>query len=163
METIKCSGIIEGKGLVKIRGILKVKKLSADAILPKRGNSRAAGFDLYAPHDHIIPPRGHSLVTTDIAIQLPESDDTGGYYVRIKPRSSYGIKGTDVGAGVVDNDYRGNIGVVFFNHTDQDFIIKKGEKFAQMIIEKSYVFPVEEVEELGKTERGDQGYGSTGK
>lgn len=163
METIKDSGIIEGKGLVEIRGILKVKKLSADAILPKRGNSRAAGFDLYAPRDYTVPPRSNILVPTDIAIQLPESDDTGGYYVRIKPRSSYAIKGTDVGAGVIDNDYRGNIGVVFFNHTDQDFIIRKGEKFAQMIIEKSYVFPVEEVENLDNTERGAQGYGSTGK
>jgi dUTP pyrophosphatase len=68
----------------------------------------------------------------------------------------------DVGAGVVDFDYRGNIGVVLFNHSDADFQVSRGDRIAQLILEKIAMADIEEVDELFTTDRGDGGFGSTG-
>ena len=69
----------------------------------------------------------------------------------------------DVGAGVIDSDYRGNVGVILFNFSDVDFEVKRNDRIAQLILERISTFPVEEVEELDYTDRGAGGYGSTGK
>ena len=68
----------------------------------------------------------------------------------------------DVGAGVVDYDYRGNVGVVLFNHSEQDFEIKRGDRIAQLILERISMADIQEVEELSSTDRGAGGFGSTG-
>jgi dUTP pyrophosphatase len=68
----------------------------------------------------------------------------------------------DVGAGVVDYDYRGNVGVVLFNHSDADFSVSRGDRIAQLILERIAMADIEEVEELPSTERGEGGFGSTG-
>ena len=95
---------------------------------------------------------------TRISIQFPI-----GLYARIAPRSGLALKKfINVGAGVVDADYRGEVGVVLFNHGDQDFEVKMGDRIAQLILEKISTPAVEEVSGLDDTVRGSGGFGSTG-
>ncbi|EFJ45270.1 hypothetical protein VOLCADRAFT_109897 [Volvox carteri f. nagariensis] len=137
---------------------LLVKKLSDKATLPKRGSAGAAGYDLSSAEDTVIPARGKALVKTDISIRVPK-----GTYGRVAPRSGLAAKNfIDTGAGVIDEDYRGNVGVLLFNHSDTDFPVKVGDRVAQLVLEKITTPDVEEVEELDATERGANGYGSTG-
>jgi len=107
----------------------------------------------------VIPARGKGLCPTDLAIALP-----AGVYGRVAPRSGLAWKnGIDVGAGVIDEDYRGNVGVILFNHSDSDFSVKVGDRVAQLILEKIAIVDVEETEgELPATVRGEGGFGSTG-
>ena len=138
--------------------ILKVQKLSNNAALPKRSTNGAAGYDLCASQDCIIAVGGKGLVQTELAISFPV-----GLYARIAPRSGLALKKfIDVGAGVVDGDYRGEVGVILFNHGDQDFEIKMGDRIAQLILEKIDTPPVKEVQDLEDTVRGTRGFGSTG-
>lgn len=135
------------------------KKLSSTATIPTRADSGAAGYDLYAAEAIIVPARDRQLVKTDIAVALP-----AGTYGRIAPRSGLAWKkGLDVGAGVCDHSYVGNIGVVLFNHTDDDYEIAVGDRIAQLIITIIITPEPEEVDELPTTERGSGGFGSTGK
>jgi dUTP pyrophosphatase len=79
------------------------------------------------------------------------------------PRSGLTLKnGLDVGAGVIDEDYRGNVGVILFNHSDTEFTVKAGDRIAQLILERIVTPAVEEVEDLDVTDRGSGGFGSTG-
>ena len=139
-------------------GVLKVQKLSNNAALPKRSTEGAAGYDLCASHDCTIPAGGKGLVKTGLSISFPV-----GLYARIAPRSGLALKKfIDVGAGVVDRDYRGDVGVVLFNHGDQEFQVKMGDRIAQLILEKIDTPPVEEVQGHDSTVRGTGGFGSTG-
>ncbi|WCJ35165.1 Deoxyuridine 5'-triphosphate nucleotidohydrolase [Euphorbia peplus] len=136
----------------------RVKKLSENAVLPSRGSPLSAGYDLSSAIETKVSARGKSLVPTDLSIAVPE-----GTYARIAPRSGLAWKHSiDVGAGVIDADYRGPVGVILFNHSDIDFEVKKGDRIAQLIIEKIMTPDVVEVEDLDKTVRGGGGFGSTG-
>ncbi|CAI9284185.1 unnamed protein product [Lactuca saligna] len=136
----------------------KVKKLSEKAVLPARGSSLAAGYDLSSATDTKVPARGKALIPTDLSIAVPE-----GTYARIAPRSGLAWKHSiDVGAGVIDADYRGPVGVILFNHSDNDFEVKAGDRIAQLIIQKIIVPEVMEVDDLDSTVRGAGGFGSTG-
>eukprot|EP01032_Pedospumella_encystans_P024329 gene24329-27522_t len=138
--------------------LVQVKKLTDLATLPTRGSVHAAGFDLSSAYDLVIPKHGKAIVKTDIAISIPE-----GTYARVAPRSGLAVKNfIDVGAGVVDYDYRGNVGVVLFNHADEDFTVQKGDRVAQLILERISMAAAEEVQELSDTARGAGGFGSTG-
>ncbi|PWA55186.1 deoxyuridine triphosphate nucleotidohydrolase/Deoxycytidine triphosphate deaminase [Artemisia annua] len=138
--------------------IFKVKKLSENAVLPTRGSSLAAGYDLSSAVEAKVPARGKALIATDLSIAVPQ-----GTYARIAPRSGLAWKHSiDVGAGVVDADYRGPVGVILFNHSDADFEVKVGDRIAQLIIEKIITPEVIEVEDLDATVRGAGGFGSTG-
>jgi len=138
--------------------ILQVCKLSEHAHLPTKGSTLAAGYDLKSAYDYIIPGMGKIVAKTDLAIRVPN-----GTYGRVAPRSGLAAKHhIDVGAGVVDQDYTGNIGVVMFNHAQEDFEIKKGDRIAQFICEKIEYPDLEEVASLNSTERGEGGFGSTG-
>lgn len=138
---------------------LRFTKLSDNAYTPTRGSQYAAGYDLYSAYDYIIPPKGKLLCMTDLVIAVPQ-----GSYGRIAPRSGLAVKNfIDVGAGVVDQDYRGNVGVVLFNFGDEDFHVKKGDRIAQLICEKIFYPEIEEVVELDTTKRGTNGFGSSGK
>lgn len=137
---------------------LKVKLMGQDAKLPTRGSALAEGLDLYSPIDEIIPAKGFKLIKLDIAIEPPI-----GYYTRIAARSGYGAKGILCHPGTIDEDYRGNLGVILYNFTDNDFKIAKGDRIAQLIVEKSHIISVVECEELKDTVRGSGGFGSTGK
>lgn len=137
---------------------LKVKKISEKAILPSRGSSLSAGYDLSSASETKVPARGKALVPTDLSIAIPE-----GTYARVAPRSGLAWKHSiDVGAGVIDADYRGPVGVILFNHSDVDFEVKAGDRIAQLIIEKIVTPEVVEVNDLDATVRGAGGFGSTG-
>ena len=137
---------------------LLVKRLTESAKLPARGSELAAGFDLSASEPAVVPPKGKALVPTGLAVATPP-----GTYARIAPRSGLALKKfIDVGAGVVDQDYRGPVGVVLFNFGDEPFEIKVGDRIAQMILEHVCYAPAEEVEELDDSARGAGGFGSTG-
>ncbi|XP_038207213.1 deoxyuridine 5'-triphosphate nucleotidohydrolase [Zerene cesonia] len=137
---------------------LRFTRLTENAFPPVKGSEKAAGYDLKSAYDYIVPARGKELVKTDLQIELPSE-----CYGRVAPRSGLAVKNfIDVGAGVIDEDYRGNVGVVLFNHSDQDFIVKKGDRIAQLICERIYYPKLEEVGVLSETNRGDGGFGSTG-
>ena len=137
---------------------LRIKLLSTNAKVPTRGSEKAAGYDLYSAIDYTINPGDKGLIPTDIAIMIPT-----GYYGRIAPRSSLAWKNhIDVGAGVIDEDYRGPVGVVLFNHSSEEFKITKGDRIAQLIITKIITPEVIVVENLDNTVRGSGGFGSTG-
>ncbi|KNA15561.1 hypothetical protein SOVF_097200 [Spinacia oleracea] len=136
----------------------KVKKLSEKAVIPSRGSPLSAGYDLSSAVDVKVPGRGKALVPTDLSIAVPQ-----GTYARVAPRSGLAWKHSiDVGAGVIDADYRGPVGVILFNHSDVDFEVKVGDRIAQLIIEKIITPDVFEVEDLDSTVRGAGGFGSTG-
>lgn len=137
--------------------VLLFKKLSDKAFTPVRASEKAAGFDLMSSHYLFIPGRGRGLCKTDIQISLPK-----GCYGRIAPRSGLALKGIDVVAGVVDEDYRGNVGVVLYNSNASGFEIKEGDRIAQLICEKIFYPYIVEVNELNETKRGSGGFGSTG-
>jgi dUTP pyrophosphatase len=140
---------------------LSVKKLSDDATIPTRGSADAAGYDLYSAHDLTIDGNGKGIAKTNLAMVIPQ-----GHYGRIAPRSGFSWKKhADIGAGVIDSDYRGDVGVVIFNHSQQELNVSKGDRVAQLILEKiSTPAVVEYIEaDLPSTERGGGGFGSTGR
>lgn len=135
-----------------------VKKISEHATLPVRASAGAAGYDICSAYDYTVPARGKELVKTDISIMIPS-----GTYARVAPRSGLAWKNSiDVGAGVIDEDYRGNVGVILFNHSDVDFTVKAGDRVAQLILERIAIADVEEVTDLDETARGAGGFGSSG-
>ncbi|GAB1219342.1 hypothetical protein ENUP19_0131G0004 [Entamoeba nuttalli] len=138
---------------------LFIKKLHKDAIIPTRGTEQSVGFDLYCIDDNIIYPHDRCLISTGIAVQIPHF-----CYGRVASRSSLAIKyGIDIGGGVIDEDYRGEIKVIVFNHSNTIYKCKKGDRVAQLIIEKVKQCKIEEVKEISETIRGEKGFGSTGK
>tara|TARA_B110000977_G_scaffold184599_1_gene248551 strand:+ start:1045 stop:1476 length:432 start_codon:yes stop_codon:yes gene_type:complete len=137
---------------------LRVLRLSPDAVMPVRSSPGAVGYDLIATQGCVILPGNRGLVSTGLSIELPP-----GTYGRIAPRSGLAVKnGLDVGAGVVDPDYRGEIKVVLFNFDREPFMVKPGYRIAQLIIERCETPDVMEVLETQSTTRGEGGFGSTG-
>ena len=122
------------------------------------GSAGAAGYDLCAAGSCVIPSRGKGTVGTGLAAALP-----AGTYARIAPRSGLAIHNfIDVGTGVVDSDYRGEIKVVLFNHPAEDFKAQAGDRIAQLILERIKPRQVKNVATLDDTDRGARGFGSTG-
>merc|ERR1711955_95810 len=138
---------------------LRFAKLSEHAKAPTRGSSVAAGYDLYAAEEMVIEPGKRAWVKTDIQIEVPD-----GTYGRVAPRSGLAAKhGIDVGAGVIDKDYRGNVMVLLFNFGDSAFNVGRGDRIAQLVLEKISMAELEELPSLNETDRGEGGFGSTGK
>lgn len=141
--------------------ILKVKRLTTVTV-PDNGTVGSVGLDLYMPEDVVIPAgaRGQ-IVNLGLAVELPS-----GFHVELLPRSSTGVK-TPIRIsnemGIIDSDYRGEIGAIVDNVSNQDFVLKKNERYFQMIVQKNYCDGVLVVNELSDTERSTGGYGSTGK
>lgn len=159
-------------GVPRIR--VKFKRLHKEAKVPRYQSPGAAGLDLHAvveevgnseaPHQSlVIGPGKRVVVQTGLTMVIPD-----GFYGRIAPRSGLAVReGVNVLAGVVDSDYRGEVGVVLHNTSTEDsVVIRHADRIAQLII-TSIPF-VDEIEELGsdseveETERGDSGFGSTG-
>lgn len=142
---------------------LKIKKMRDNAIIPTRGDSEAAAIDLYACIDEPIAltPGDTVKIPSGIACEFPE-----GYFGFIAPRSSVGIKRRLVltnTVGVIDNSYRGEILMVFKNDGDMRQVIEPGERLAQMILLPYVTYNIEETDTLSDTERGEGGFGSTGR
>lgn len=144
----------------KLSESLKVQLRSPDATAPTKGSKTAAGYDIYASQHTVIPSHGQGMASTDISFTVPV-----GTYGRIAPRSGLAVKhGIQTGAGVVDRDYTGEVKVVLFNHSNKDFEINKGDRVAQLILERIVDdAEIVIVESLEETERGLGGFGSTGK
>ena len=135
-----------------------IRKLDESAIIPTRATDSDAGYDLYSTNDGVVPARGRKVVGTGIAIAIPP-----GHYGRVAPRSGLAVKrGIDVLAGVVDSGYRGEVGVVLQNLSDEDFPFKKGDRVAQLILEQCNTIGWVELDELEDSVRSDGGFGSTG-
>lgn len=137
---------------------LRFVKLNEDAITPTKANKFDAGFDLYASHGGILEKHTHKLIKTGIAMQIPK-----GYVGLIWPRSGMAYKyGIDVFAGVIDSGYRGDIGVILYNSQYNDYNVEKGDRIAQLVLQKVEDFELLEVSDLNNTDRSEAGFGSTG-
>lgn len=111
---------------------LYYRRCSVHAFAPTKATPLAAGFDLYSSRDVRIPANGRAVVHTDLQVKIP-----AGYYGRLAPRSGLAfVRGMHVGAGVIDRDYEGVILILLFNLSDADYMVKKGERAAQLILEK---------------------------
>jgi dUTP pyrophosphatase len=143
--------------------LIRVKKLKENAILPAYGSAEAAGADLYACLDApvTIAPGETAWIPTGIALEVPK-----GCAGLVYARSSLGAKRGLAPAnkvGVVDSDYRGEIRVVLLNHSKQTQVVAPGERVAQFLITPVLTPAYVEAEELSDTDRGQGGFGSTGK
>ena len=141
------------------------KKLRENAILPTRGTALAAGVDLYAllpdgQESAAVAPQGKYLFPTGIAVEIPE-----GYVGLVFARSGIATKRQLAPAncvGVIDSDYRGEVIVGLYNHTDEPFVVEPGDRIAQLVLLPVHIPEIEECDELGETSRGEGGFGSTG-
>ena len=130
--------------------------------LPSYQTSQSAGMDLRAnnPEPIVLKPLMRAIVPTGLFIELPE-----GYEAQIRPRSGLAAKkgiGLVNSPGTIDADYRGEIGVIVVNLSNEDFTIENGERIAQMVIAKHEVASWQEVASLNESDRGSGGFGSTG-
>ncbi len=131
--------------------------------LPQYATAGSAGMDLRANIENpiLIKPLDRKLIPTGLHIALPE-----GYEAQIRPRSGLAIKHgiTCLNTpGTIDSDYRGDVGVILVNLSNEDYVVQPGERIAQMIINKYEQADFELVETLDETERGEGGFGHTGK
>jgi len=145
-----------------IKVAIKKIRPGADTPFPCYMTSHSAGMDLYADlaEDIALLPGSRVLVPTGISIALPD-----GYEAQIRPRSGLALKHgiTLVNSpGTIDSDYRGEIGVIMINHGREAFIVKPGERVAQMIVARFARVEWQEVTELETTHRGEGGFGHTG-
>lgn len=142
---------------------LLFKKLSDNAQLPTRGSEHAVGYDLYASEKTVVKfadygVQNWTLIKTGLSVAIP-----AGHYGRVAPRSGLAVKnGINVLAGVVDPDYRGELGVVLVNHSGNTLKVNAGERIAQLILEKVSTPDAGWADELPDTDRGSKGFGSSG-
>jgi len=139
--------------------MIYAKKLTGLATIPILGTPLSAGYDLHAVCGGRVRARQRELVSTGIAVELPMN--SAGI---IKPRSGLAVKhGIDVMAGVIDEDYRGEIKVLLINHSDVDYYFEAGDRIAQLIITSVFNNGSFVESDLSPSSRGDGGFGSTGK
>lgn len=140
---------------------LRIKKTHPNAIIPTRKKAGDSGLDLHA----LLPDGDYrwigmgerARIMTGIAIELPE-----GYEGQVRPRSGMAAEGIVCSFGTIDNGYRGDIGVTLFNNSFGPWRVRNGDRIAQLVICPVAYPTVVEVEELSETERGADGFGSTG-
>ncbi|MEI6426017.1 MAG: dUTP diphosphatase [Candidatus Absconditabacteria bacterium] len=134
-------------------------KLSEKAQIPQQATTSDAGYDLCSTETYTLKTGERKLFKTNISLAIPH-----GYYGRVAPRSGLAYKfGLDVLAGVIDSGYRGELGVIVINFGDDEYIINEGDKIAQLIIEKCHEIERTETDILPEADRGEGGFGSTGK
>ncbi|MFL0195476.1 dUTP diphosphatase [Clostridium sp. WILCCON 0269] len=139
---------------------LLVKRINQKAIIPFYAHEGDAGLDLFSVEEVLIKPMERKLVSTGIKIQLPTNTEG-----QLRPRSGLALKhGITLlnSPGTIDEGYRGEIKVLMINLGQEDFLIEKSMKIAQMVVKPVERVLVEEVKELKDTERGEGGFGSTG-
>ena len=141
---------------------IRVKKLNENASLPTDGSDEAAGADLYACLDApvTIAPGESAFITTGLAMEIPR-----GYAGLIYARSGLACKRGLAPAnkvGVVDSDYRGDVGVILINHGSEPFVVEQGDRIAQLVINEIIQGVFVEVNVLTETDRGVGGFGHTG-
>jgi dUTP pyrophosphatase len=139
--------------------VLKFEKTHELAKLPTKNNESDTGYDVYSVEDKVIPARGSNVVSVGLKFaHIPE-----GYWVKVESRSGMGFKhGIHAHPGIIDNGYRGDAGIKLYNNTDKDYEVKAGDRIAQFVVYMNFPMGVE----WGKAEqsdRGDKGFGSSGK
>ena len=137
---------------------LWIQKCVEDATLPTRAHPDDAGMDLYALEDVMVPVGAGKMARTGVAIALET-----GFVGLIADRSSLAKKGLKTAGGVIDAGYRGEIQVVFWNLSQEDILIKKGDRMAQLLVMPVVTPFIAESSDLGATSRGSGGFGSTGR
>lgn len=136
-------------------------KLTTEGCEPTKAHPSDAGWDLRAAREYLIPPGGRVAINCGVQLELPE-----GYEAQIRPRSGLAIKkGLTVlnTPGTIDEHYRGIIGAIIINHSGVNHIVEKGDRIAQMVVKEVEPSEYEIVDELNETDRGESGYGSSGK
>jgi len=139
----------------------KVKLLHYDSISPYKSYPGSAGYDICSIDSVTIEPGSRLLVATGISLEVPEY-----YYVRVAPRSGLSVRGIDIGAGVVDSSYRGEVKVLLINNSKESYNVQEGDRIAQLIMERcgnAEITILQEYDELSMSERGENGFGSSGK
>ena len=140
-----------------------VKKLDPSVKLPEYKTEGASGMDLVAFIDEniIIRPKTSALIPTGLSVAFSED-----YEIQIRPRSGLAVK-NNISVlntpGTIDSDYRGEIKVIIFNHSNNDFTVNNGDRIAQMVLAPIMKMELEEAKNLPQTIRGKGGFGSTGK
>ena len=144
--------------------MIKIKKLNENAIIPQKATEGSAGADLYACIDQplTIAPGSLVMVPTGIALELPETGLAAFLFARSGLGVKHGITLSN-GVGVVDSDYRGEICVGLCNVSKETYTIQPNERIAQMVVMPVVCVDLAEVQELSNTDRGEGGFGSTGK
>lgn len=143
---------------------LKFLKTHPDAVLPVRKhddpNTGDSGYDMTAVEDTIIPSHGAALVPVGLTLaSVPE-----GLWLKIESRSGLQFRhNIHAFGGIIDNSYTGDMGVRLINNSDVDYQVKKGDRIAQLVLYPLIAAPTEWAEEVDKTERGANGFGSTGR
>lgn len=139
---------------------LKFQKLSENAYTPVRGTKGSSGLDVFSPLDITISKRGDAMIPLDLRFEIPFGWDLAVY-------NKSGIatkKKLTKGAELIDSDYRGTVHIHFFNNSDVDVSIKKGDKISQLVMRPVWMGELEESDAISlDTERGEGGFGSTGK
>ena len=134
-------------------------KTHEDAQLPQKHHDDDAGWDLFSVEDKTIPPKGRSVV--DVGLKLSYLEP--GYWIRVSSRSGLSFKnGILAHPGVIDNGYRGSLGVLLYNHDDVEYNIKKGDRVAQIVVHFNIDLDVK-WGIIHETKRGEKGFGSSGK
>ncbi|MBR3868575.1 MAG: dUTP diphosphatase [Clostridia bacterium] len=143
---------------------LKIKKIRENAVVPKRATEGSAGMDLYACIDAPVTVKPHECVKfpTGIAIALPSADYGAFVFARSGLSINHGLAPANC-VGVVDSDYRGEVIVGLVNQFSEPYTVEPGERIAQMVIMPVSLMPTEECDCLDETDRGEGGFGSTGK
>ena len=137
---------------------LKVKKIQEDAKVPHYSHKGDAGLDLFSSIDSVLNKGEVKPIPTGIQVAIPE-----GHVGLVWDKSGISLKGVHRLAGVIDSGYRGEVRVVMVNFGEETFVIKKGMKIAQLLIQPVMDVEVVEADELEETSRGENGFGSTGK
>ena len=138
--------------------LIRFQKILAEAIIPHYAHQGDAGMDIFSVEEDIIKAGERKNIRTGIKMELPE-----GFVGLVWDKSGLALKnGIKTMAGVIDAGYRGEIGIVLVNLSGQDYKIEKGQKIAQMLIQKVERAEIEDTQELSETKRGDGGFGSTG-
>jgi dUTP pyrophosphatase len=137
---------------------IRATKLDPQATLPTRAHPDDAGLDLYSLEDAELAPGAGKVVRTGVAVAVP-----AGHAGLVCDRSSMARRGLKTAGGVIDAGYRGELGVVLWNISGQNQSVKRGERVAQLLIMPAATPAVRQVDALDATERGVNGFGSTGR
>lgn len=139
---------------------LRIKKLDGLAKLPTKGSKGSACYDVYSTKRHLLSPNEALAVHTGLAFEVPE-----GYLLETRPRSGLAKRGLIIlnSPGTLDSDYRGELLIIVKNISGSNLLVDRGDRVAQVRLEALVDMEFEEVEELSETERGEGGFGSTGK
>lgn len=133
-------------------------KLDPGAYMPERAHRYDAGLDIRAREGKIVPAHGSAIFDTGVHVAIPE-----GYVGMLKSKSGLNVKHGITSEGVIDADYTGSIVAKLYNHSDVDYTVQKSDKITQLVIQPVALFDVELVSSLDYSERGDNGFGSTGR